>query len=220
MTENKKMVLIVGSTGTGKTTSLRNLPLEKTAYIDVDRKSIKAFPNMDKFRQWAKLDYIDHVLPGIDALEADPNIEYVVIDTLSFMLDMFVAQKVDTAADTREAWGQYKKFYKELIHKIKSGTKSYIILAHDKSSYNEQSMEIKTQAYAQGSIFGQVEADFAVVAYTHKYVGEDGLPAYGFLVGPTKETLALSAKSPMGMFTEPLIKNNDVQLLLEAIDAY
>ena len=211
---------MVGGTGTGKTTSLRNLPLEKTVYIDIDRKSIKGFRDMDKFRDWVKLDYIDHLIPGLKALEDDAETDYVVIDTLSFGLDMFVAQHIDTAADTRAAWGDYKKWYKELIHLIKSSNKSYIILMHDKSTFNEAAMETKTVAYAQGSIAGMIEADFALVAYAHKYVDEAGMPAWGFLVGPTKETIALSAKSPMGMFDDPLIKDNDINLLFEAIDNY
>ncbi len=217
---NKKMILIVGPTSTGKTTSLRNLPLERSAYIDIDRKSIKGFKDMDKFKEWVKLDYIDHLIPGLIGLEADPDCDYIIIDTLSFGLDMFVAQHIDTAADTRAAWGEYKKWYKELIHHIKTSKKSYIILMHDKSIFNEESMEVKTTAYAQGSISGKIEADFAVVAYTHKYVNEDGLPAYGFLVGPTKETIALSAKAPMGMFNEPLVPDNDILTLFKAIEEY
>jgi hypothetical protein len=220
MAENKKMILVIGSTGTGKTTSLRNLDKSKSVYIDFDRKAIKAFRDMDDFREWIKIDYIDHLLPGLKGLESDPDCEYIIIDTLSFALDMFVAQKIDTAADTRAAWGDYKRFYKELIHLAKSSTKSYIFLTHEKSSYNEEAMETKTTAYAQGSISGMIEADFALVAYTHKYVDKDGMPAYGMLVGPTKETLALSAKSPMGMFDKPLIEDNDVMLLIEAAESY
>jgi len=219
--ENKKMILVVGPTGSGKTTSLRNLDKTKTVYIDFDRKAIKAFRDMDKFREWVKIDFIDHLMPGLAGLESDPECDTIVIDTLSFALDMFVAQKIDTAADTRAAWGDYKKWYKEMIHFAKSSSKSYIFLTHEKSSYNEASMEVKTTAYAQGSISGMIEADFAVVAYSHKYVDEaTGLPAYGFLVGPTKDTIALSAKSPMGMFGSPLLKDNDVIELLEAADSY
>jgi len=217
---NKKMILVVGPTGSGKTTSIRNLDKSKSVYIDFDRKAIKAFRDMDKFKEWVKIDYVDHLIPGLKGLEADPDCDTIIIDTLSFALDMFVAQHIDTAADTRAAWGEYKKWYKEVIHLAKSSKKSYIFLTHEKSVFNEAAMETKTCAYAQGSISGMIEADFAVVAYTHKYVAEDGLPAYGFLVNPTKDTLALSAKSPMGMFDEPLIKDNDINILLKAADEY
>ena len=220
MADNKKLILVIGDSGSGKTSSLRNMPLEKTVYIDVDRKSIKSFKGMDKLRDWVKLDYIDHLIPGLKALEADPECEYIVIDTLSFALDMFVAQKIDTAADTRAAWGQYKQWYKELIHIAKTSKKSYIFLTHAKDIYDEKAMTTKTAAYAQGSIFGIIEADFAVVAYTHKYVDEHGMPKYGFLVNPTKETLSLSAKSPMEMFDEPLIEDNDIMTIFEAIENY
>jgi len=218
--ENKKMILIVGGTGTGKTTSLRNIDKKKAVYIDFDRKAIKAFRDMDTFREWIKIDYVDHLMPGLAGLEADPDTDTIIIDTLSFALDMFVAQKIDTAEDTRAAWGDYKRWYKELIHLAKSSSKTYIFLTHDKSTYNEAAMETKTVAYAQGSIAGMIEADFALVAYSHKFVNSSGMPAWGFLVGPTKETLALSAKSPMGMFESPLIEDNDVLTLIKAADEY
>jgi len=220
MEENKKLILVCGESGSGKTSSLRNMPLEKTVYIDTDRKSIKSFRGMDRFKEWVKLDYIDHLIPGLKALEKVDDVEYIVIDTLSFALDMYVAQKIDTSADTRKAWGEYKKWYKELIHIAKTSTKSYIFLTHTKDVYDEKAMSLKTFAYAQGSIYSMIEADFAVVAYTHKYTDENGMPKYGFLVNPTKETLSLSAKSPMDMFEEPLIKDNDIMLLFKAIEEY
>ena len=218
--ENKKLLLIVGESGSGKTSSLRNMPLEKTVYIDTDRKSIKSFKGMDKLRDWVKLDYIDHMIPGLNSLEDDDECEYIVIDTMSFALDMFVAQKIDTAADTRAAWGQYKQWFNDVMHIAKSSKKSYIFLTHSKTAYNEQAMTQSTFAYAQGSIYGNIEAHFAVVAYAHKYVDKDGMPKHGFLVNPTRETLSLSAKSSMGMFEKPLVEDNDVMLLFEAIDNY
>ena len=115
---------------------------------------------------------------------------------------------------------KYKLWFNEIMHRAKTSTKSYVFIMHDKSSYNEEAMETKTMAYAQGSIFGTVESHFAVVAYAHKYLNEEGMPAFGFLVGPTKDTLALSAKSPMQMFEDPLIPDNDIMTIFKAIDEY
>ena len=220
MSENKKIVLLIGESGSGKTSSLRNMPLEETVYIDVDRKSIKSFKKMDQFKDWVKLDYVDHLIPGLHSIEADDECKYVVIDTLSFLMDLFVTQKIDTAADSRSAWGDYKKFYKEMINFAKTSNKSFIFLAHPKTVYNEQEMESKTFAYAQGSIASKIEADFAVVAYTRKYLNQDGIPAFGFSVGLTKETIHTSVKSPFGMFDEPTLDDNDIMEIFKAIEEY
>ena len=220
MSENKKIVLMLGEPSSGKTSSLRNMPLEKTVYIDVDRKSIKSFRGMDKFKDWVKLDYVDHLIPGLQALEADDECDYVVIDTLSFLMDLFVAQKVDTAADTRSAWSDYKKFYKEIINFAKTSSKSFIFLSHTKTSYNEMEMESKTQAYVQGSLLGKLEADFAVVVYTRKYLNDDGIPKFGFSVSVTKETIHTSVRTPFGMFDEPTLDDNDIMEIFKAIEEY
>ena len=220
MAENKKMLLLVGGTGTGKTTSLRNLNKDRTAYIDFDRKAIKAFKDMDKFREWVKIDFVDHLIPGLTGLEADSDCDTIVIDTLSFALDMFVAQHIDTAADTRAAWGDYKRFYKDMINHVKTSKKSFIFMTHPKTVYNEQEMESKTYAYAQGSIAGKMEGDFAVVIYTRKYLNQDGLPSFGFSVNLTKETLHTSVKTPFGMFGEPTLDDNDIMEVFKAIEEY
>jgi len=218
--ENKKIIMIIGETGSGKTTSLRNMPLEKTVYIDVDRKSIKSFKGMEKFKDWIKLDFVDHLMPGLQMLEDDDECEYIVIDTLSFLLDLYATQKIDTAEDTRAAWGDYKRFYKELINHVKTSKKSYIFMAHPKTIYNEMEMEQKTFAYAQGSIAGKMEGDFAVVLYTRKYLNQDGLPAFGFSTNVTKETIHTSVKTPFGMFDEPVLADNDIMEVFRAIEEY
>ena len=220
MSENKKIIMVVGEPGSGKTSSLRNMPLEETVYIDIDRKSIKSFKGMDKLKQWVKLDYVDHIIPGLKAIEDDDEVNFVVIDTLSFLLDLFVAQKIDTAEDTRAAWGDYKKFYKEIINHVKTSKKSFIFMTHPKTVYNEQEMESKTFAYAQGSIAGKMEGDFAVVIYTRKYLNKSGIPAFGFSVNLTKETLHTSVKTPFSMFDEPTLDDNDIMEVFKAIDEY
>ena len=216
---SKKMILIVGKTSTGKTSSLRNLPLEKTVYIDTDRKGIKSFRDMDKFKEWVKLDYVDHLIPGLEALEVDDECEYVVLDTLSLAFDMFYTQKISGAVDSRAQWSAYKDWFNKLIQFIKTSKKHYIILSHEKTTYNEEMMETSTMAYAQGSVYSRIEENFAVVAYTQKFKKDDEIK-YGFQVNPTKEHMNTSAKSPMGMFTEPLVEDNDVMILFEAIDNY
>ncbi len=217
---SKKMILLLGNSGEGKTSALRNLDLESTVYIDTDRKGIKSFKDMDKFNQWIKLDYVDHLIPGLEAIENDDSVKTVVVDTLSIALDMFVAQKIDGAADSRTMWGEYKVWFNKIMNQAKLSKKDYVFISHTKTIYDEQEMESRTFAYAQGSIASRIESHFAVVAYAHKYLDENQMPAYGLLVNPTKEKLHLSVKSPMSMFDEPLILDNDVNILFKAIEEY
>lgn len=83
-----KAICIMGESGSGKTTSLRNLPPEETFYIDCDKKGLswkgwRQQYNAQKknYKPTDDAQKILGILRGIS--EKCPQIKYVVIDTLN-----------------------------------------------------------------------------------------------------------------------------------------
>ena len=90
-----KVIGIMGESGSGKTTSMRNLPSEETFYIDCDGKGLswKGWRNQyskDKMNYW-KTDIPETVMNLLDKINTQDNlkhIKYVVIDTLNVVASM------------------------------------------------------------------------------------------------------------------------------------
>ena len=215
-----KTIMIVGSTGSGKTTSLRNLPLDKTIYINVDNKMLPFRAN--NLYKHVKLENTQQLINGMDAAEEDDNVEYIVIDTLTFLGDLFYTEQVENASNGMSAWQNYKAYINKVIAMAKASNKHYIFLAHDQSTYDEKEMVTKTFAKIQGSLKGGgIEANFTFVLYTA--VIQDPttrLPKYVFQVNKSAKSLDVSAKTPMGLFAEPYTEDNDVVDVFKAIEEF
>lgn len=165
MSGNKNIVLVMGPPSSGKSTSLRNMKnQESTVYLNTD---LKELPFKDNFLMNVEVTSATDVLEYIDDIEAEGNATGAVLDTLTFLMSMYERQHVADAANGQAAWGAYGNFYRELIHKIKAGTKDYAILAHEDTSLNEQTSQMESKVPVKGAV-GRigVEADFTTILTT------------------------------------------------------
>ncbi len=224
---NKKVLLILGPSGSGKTYSLKNLintQGDKVAYINLDGKTNLGYKGKNNIAKFIVPTDPLEVNPGVRALEADPNIEYIVIDTLSFYLDQLEQKHVIFEHDSQGSWGKvYAAEVKSLLHFANNvSKKSWIFLSHTQEG-ELKNFITPTKAYAKGAV-GRlgVEAYFDTVLYTNIFDdddAEDGI-GYRFQVKKTKETKGLSVKSPEDMFEGPYTKNTDILEVFELIDEY
>ena len=227
MERNKKVVLVLGGSGTGKTRSIERLINEhgdKVAYINLDGKQRLGFKGKRKINKFIVPTDPLEVNPGVRAMEENPEIEYIVIDTLSFYLDQLEQKHVLFAHDSQGAWGKvYAAEVKSLLHFANNiSKKSWIFLSHTQEG-ELKNFVTPTKAYAKGAV-GRlgVEAYFDTVLYTNVFDDEtkdDGV-GYRFQTRKTKETKGLSAKSPEGMFEEVYTHDNDIQYIFDKIDEY
>jgi hypothetical protein len=237
--QNKNIVLIMGKPNTGKSTSLRNLPQDTMAYMNADLKEI---PFKHKFQAYVELADPNDVLYYIKEIEGESSITGSVLDTLTFLMSMFERIYVAPHAGSSKgqtAWGDYGNFYRAFIHAIKSGTKDYVILAHEDTFLNEQSMMMETRVPVKGAV-GKigVEADFTTIlstmqmpvkkleAYKNDLLHitdderEDGVK-YVFCTRVTKETAGGKMRAPMGLWDRnELFIDNDVQQVFDRLKRY
>ena len=239
MSQNKSIVLIMGKPNTGKSTSLRNLPQESMVYLNTDLKEI---PFRDRFASTVEIADANDILEYIPEIEAAEGITGGVLDTLTFLMQMYERQYVVPFAGTKtgqSAWGDYGNFYRNLIHAIKSGTKNYAILAHEAAEYNEQSLRTDSFVPIKGAV-GKVgvEADFTTILSTkqmpvkvlEKYPNallnitdaerEDGVK-YVFQTRITKESAGEKMRSAMGLWNrDELYIDNDLALVFNRLNEF
>lgn len=249
-TVNDNLILISGTSSSGKSASLRNLSdPEGVLYANCESGKKLPFPNkfakftitdpyqvIEIFNHLAASDYtIDH-----PQLNKKVKIHTVVVDSLTFLLDMFESLYIFQAADGQKAWGAFQQFFKSLMQdKVASAQCNVVFTAHTITDINKSEMVMETKVPVKGALKNNgIEAYFSCVVSTKKLPLKD-LEKYTndmleiteddelvnfkhvFQTRLTKDTTHERIRSPMGMFTtnETFI-DNDVQKLLNHLHSY
>lgn len=242
--DNKRIVLIAGAPSMGKTHSLHAMANDPgVVYLNSDMKDCPfKVPTDGKGMKMLQIDDAKIAPQAVVEIENDySNVHTVVLDTITFLMNQFRNQYVLEATDTRAAWQEYAKYYHNLMHAIKSGSKNYIILAHTTTVYNETELCNETTVPIQGSV-GKVgvEADYNIILTPRKinlktlepFTQNNDLLTisdreqrlgfkYVFQTGLTSETLGEKIRSPMDLWSEDeLYINNDIQLITNRLTEY
>ena len=234
-----QLIAIVGYSTSGKSASLRNIKnQERWLYLNCE--SGKRLPFKNKFQTLTITDPM-HVHDYLqDCIDNSDQIDGVVIDSITFLMEMFESVYVINSANTMAAWGAYQQFFKKIMQElIPKLNKPVIIIAHVKDELDEKNMEMKTSIPVKGSLKNTgIEAYFTTVVAAKK-VSIKELEKYAsemliiteeerelgfkhvFQTRHTKATTGERLRSPMGMFarTETYV-NNDAQILLDHLRAF
>lgn len=150
-TVNRQLVLIAGESSTGKSASLINLPNhERVMYLNCE--AGKNLPFKNKFKTFVITDPMQ-VMEAFDHAQGNKAYDVIVIDTLTFLMDMFESNYVLPSTNTMQAWMQYGQFFKTLMQeKVASSDKAVLVLAHTRAEHDEKAMDIKTAVPIKGSL--------------------------------------------------------------------
>lgn len=238
MSMNKRLVLISGKSASGKSASLRNLR-DPEGVLFLNCEAGKDLPMPAKFRKMTVTDPYQ-VFGAFDKAEQSDKIHTIVIDTFTFLMDMFESVHVLSATNTMKAWGEYAQFVKTLMQdKVANSSKNVLILAHTMDLLNESEGIMETLVKVKGSTMNQgVEAFFSTVVackkmplkklenYQNKHLNitpeEEAVGfKYVFQTLLTKETVNERIRSPMGLWSrDETFIDNDAQFLLDQLDQY
>lgn len=149
---NDQLVLIVGFSSTGKSASLRNIKNQEN-WMYLGTEAGKRLPFKNKFRNF-RIDDPLQVLEAFDyATNDDPNVEGIIIDSITFLMDMYESMYVLNSADTRKSWRDFAQFFKTIMQqKVTTFGKPTIITAHVLDVLDEKAMEMKTSVPVKGSL--------------------------------------------------------------------
>ena len=235
---NDHLVLIGGESAGGKSASLMNLENpEGVMYLNCE--SGKRLPFRSKFKSYTITDP-QQIIEGIQAAEANDEIHTIVVDTLTYLLDMYESMHVLTSSNTMKAWSDFAQYYKRLMQDyVASSSKNIIFLAHTSSTLNEREMVMETKVPVKGSLKNNgIESYFSVVLAAKKLslkalenysspllniTPEDEALGfkYVFQTKLTKETVNERLRGPMGLFSnEETYIDNNVQLVLDRLREY
>lgn len=214
-----KVIGVMGESGSGKTTAMRNLPPDATYYIDCDKKGLNWKGWKDAFsadkKNYTRTDdfmKVDSLLVNIND-KAD-HIKYVVIDTLNGMM---VREEMRILAmqsgDKRSAWSDLAQNGWALINHCLElrDDLTVIILCHSETISDDNGI-IRTRIKTNGRKLEKLvlESKMTTVVWA---VRQDG--KYKFILSADGST----CKVPLGAFQTDECEN-DIMIVVKALEDY
>ena len=220
---------VMGESGSGKTTSMRNLPPEQTFYLDCDKKGLNWKGWRDQYQDimkkgddpakgyYLKSDVfatVSSALRHINESERYQRIKYVVIDTLNGLM---VAEEMKILAmqsgDKRSAWSDLAQNGWSIINQALELREdlTVIILCHSETISDDNGI-IRTRIKTNGRKLEKLvlESKMTTVVWS---VRQDG--KYKFILSADGST----CKVPLGAFQEDECEN-DIMIVIKALEEY
>jgi hypothetical protein len=233
---NDQLALISGESASGKSASLRDLQdQEGVMYLNCE--AGKRLPFKNGFQTAVVTDPYQ-VYSSIEYATGNPDFHTIVIDTITFLMDMYESMYIVGSSNTMQGWGDYNQYFKNLMQDYVAKTdKNVLILGHTRSE--TEGIETKTSVPIKGALKNNgIEAYFSTVVSAKKikikdlgeydpellHVTEDDTDLgykHVFQTRLTKATVGERIRSPMGLFNKrQTFMDNDAQLLLNHLKAY
>lgn len=199
----------------------------------------KKLPFKSKFKQYTITDPLQ-INEAFEAAEKMEGIHTIVVDSLTYLLDMYESVYVLNSANTMKAWGDFAQYFKTLMQQyVAKSTKNVIFIAHTSDTMNENEMIMETKVPVKGSLKNNgIESYFTIVMASKKVTlktlkdynsellnitpEEEALGyKYVFQTKLTKETVNERLRGPLGLWdTKETYIDNNVQLVMNRLHEY
>jgi hypothetical protein len=220
---SSKLVGIVGSTGTGKSTSIKHLNPEETYIINVAKKELpfkgsEKFYNVEK-RNYVELDDANDISRKLKAIsEKAPHIKNIILEDSNYVMGFTMLDKA-----MEKGYEKFSVMARDTVTMIKTARQlrddmTVFYFSHP-DTIEDGGDIIGYKMKTSGKLIDNqinLEGLFTVVLYTNVEENKDGSIQYGFLTNRFKK---IPAKSPDGMFSELKIPN-DLQLVVNTLNEY
>ena len=211
--------LIVGHSGSGKSTSLRNLDPKTTYILDLERKGFP-FRNASRFNI-VPVENANAFPRMLEKVLKEDDCETVVVESFTKYVE-----QVNTLATNSfkgyDIWSFYNRTIRNMLDSIKNDKATIIFTAVDdivKIPQITGGESSHRRVKVQGKVHeGAIEKEFLMVLFTEVRKNEKTEEMEYFF--QTNTDGVTSAKTPMGMFDKQLIPNDIVTVLEKAKEYY
>jgi GTPase SAR1 family protein len=210
-------VLIVGDSGTGKSTSVETLPTEETVILNTE---IKALPteNHDDFKVVDINTYkvLDAALRYY-ASEKGSKYKYLVLDSFTSMTEI-IDRYTNAIYQGFDIWRNYNLLIYDVINRLKQMKQQVFVMGipeQKAEGFNDFKSFLKVKGNELK--YGAIEKEFAIVLFTAPVYDEESgeMEDVEFVYRPNKKN---TAKAPIGLFTER--PKNDAMFVSERINEF
>jgi hypothetical protein len=217
---SKPIIAVVGASGSGKSTSLRNLDPETTAILDLECKGFP-FRGADKFNI-TTCDTIAKFDTAWKAAIDNPKIKTVVVESFTKYNEMSLAMSAMVSNnDGFKTYAQLERMTGIFLNRLKNDKFTVIVTAIDEivkiPNVDGTESGVRRIATKGRSWEGRIEKEFLMVLFTQIKINKEGNVEYFFQTNTDGIT---SSKTPMEMFSSKLIPNDLASVLTVVEDYY
>ncbi len=212
-----QLIYLVGKSGMGKSTSLRNLNPDETVIINTDQKALPFKDFSSKYseekRNYRKTSDINIVISTLQKVNTLPNVKTVVIDTWSRIMTDTVMSQSFRAEKGFDKWSKMAAAQYDLINTVNDVMRDDIIvylIAHPETHYDDSGFSSE-RIGVQGKMLERfVPESFSTIVLYSEIVKTPGQPNRH--VFRTVSSGNDTCKTPLEMFEEDLIDNDLVNV--------
>lgn len=220
------VVMLLGKSGTGKSTSIKTLNPEETVIINVLGKKLPfkgsgALYSLEK-KNLFRVDDYQQMISLLQACDGQTTIKNIVLD------DAIYTMRKEYFRRAKEAgYGKFTELaqhFQQIIstcENLRDDINVFMIL-HSEDVQSEKT----TVGYKVSTVGNMLDQQYnpmevvPMVLYSAIKFDEKGNPTYGFYTHATMEgTIQIPAKTPDGMFTADFIPN-DLGMVVKAMNEY
>lgn len=218
-----KLIGIVGSTGTGKSTAIKHLNPDETYIINVAKKELpfkgsESLYSLEK-KNYKELDDAVEITRLLHVIsDKAPHIKNIVIEDSNYIMGFSIVSKA-----TEVGFTKFSIMARDMVELFREARKlrddlKVFYFSHPET-IEESGEIIGYKIKTAGKLIDNqivLEGLLTICLYTFVEENKDGTCTYNFVTNRFKK---YPAKSPDGMFTDIKIPNN-LQIVVNNIDEY
>lgn len=209
----KPLVIVMGRSGFGKSTSIRTLDPKTTVVFNTELKPLP-FKGAGKFRN-VYLENQSDLPKYIARSQTKDDVEVIVIDSFTGWTEELM-KECRMKNKGYDVFNSYNSTIRDLMKQLKKSTKQVILLGHEDITQLDNGQTVIAMK-VEGQVWrGVLEKEAVVVLHSVMDSDGEGNNTYYF---ETQSDGSTNAKSPMEMFEDFRIAN-DLNLVVTKIDEY
>ena len=220
------VVMLLGKSGTGKSTSIKTLNPEETVIVNVLGKKLPfkgsgALYNTEK-KNLFRIDDYQQMISLLQACNEKPNVKNIILDDCIYIMrkEYFKRAKESGYAKYTELAQHFQQII-STCEQMREDINVFMILHSEDIQSDKTTVGYKVSTIGQllDNQYNPVEV-VPMVLYSAIKFDEKGRPTYGFYTHATMEgTVQIPAKTPDEMFAEDFIPN-DLGAVVKAMNEY
>ena len=217
-----KVIGIMGESGSGKTTAMRNLDPTTTFYVDCDKKGLNFKGWREKYNTEKKnyvatdsFSIVKGMLDRVNTEEQFQRIKTIVIDTLNGMMVAEEMRILTTqGGDKRSMWTDLAANGWDIINKALTlrDDLTVLILCHSETVSDDNGI-VKTRIKTNGRKLEKLVLESKMTTVIWAVRKDD---KYKLILSADNVT----CKAPLGAFDTDTLEDNDIVPVLKALEEY